>query len=118
MPEMAYSIEAAKIIKSLGYEWIILDEIAMNGKLGEVDFAKIYFDENSGLKIIFRNRQLSKSYVPDDLMKITLPPELQREGSCPPKLQHQGKNPEVKKLILLPPIANFMACAILTKPAS
>jgi alpha-amylase/alpha-mannosidase (GH57 family) len=70
MPEMAYGVETAKIIKSLGYEWLILDEIAMNGKLGQVNFEKIYFDENSGLKIIFRNRNLSKSYVPDDLLKI------------------------------------------------
>lgn len=68
LPEMAYSLETAKIIKSLGYEWLILDEIALNGKLGHADFNKIYIDKDSGLKIIFRNRELSKSYVPDTLL--------------------------------------------------
>ncbi len=31
-PEMAYGKKAGKIIKELVYEWIILDEIAKNGK--------------------------------------------------------------------------------------
>jgi alpha-amylase/alpha-mannosidase (GH57 family) len=100
MPEMAYSQETAKIIKSLGYEWIILDEIAMNGKLGQVNFEKIYLDENSGLKIIFRNRRLSKSYVPDDLMKITCSPGLQRRGAYPAENQHSEKNVEKEKIYI------------------
>lgn len=67
-PEMAYSEESAKIVKELGYEWTILDEISMNGKVGEVNFGKIYNDLNSGLKIIFRQKKLSNSYVPKILM--------------------------------------------------
>lgn len=69
LPESAYGREAAKIIKKLGYEWIILDEIALNGKLGKTDYDKTYVDAESGLKIIFRQRQLSKSYVPKTLLK-------------------------------------------------
>jgi predicted glycosyl hydrolase (DUF1957 family) len=64
-PEMAYSPQAAKIIKDLGYEWIILDEIAYQGQLDEVDFKKVYLDKNSQLKVIFRSRRQSNTYVPD-----------------------------------------------------
>ena len=70
LSEMAYSPKVAKIIKKLGYEWIILDEIAKEGKLGKTDFNKIYEDKNSGLKIVFRSRPLSESYVPETLNKI------------------------------------------------
>ena len=54
----------------MGYQWILLDEIACNGKLGQVDFNKVYIDKYSGLKIIFRNREISKSYVPDTIKKL------------------------------------------------
>ena len=69
LPEMAYSQKVARVIKKLGYEWIILDEIAKEGKLGKTDFNKIYKDKISGLKIIFRSRELSESYVPKTLNK-------------------------------------------------
>lgn len=65
MPEMAYSAKVAKIVKGLDFEWIILDEIAYTGKLGEVDFNKGYIDSNSGLKVIFRSREFSNSYLPN-----------------------------------------------------
>jgi predicted glycosyl hydrolase (DUF1957 family) len=70
MPEMAYSPKVSRIIKKLGYEWIILGEIVEKGKLGKTDFNKIYEDKNSGLKIIFRSRELSESYVPETLDKM------------------------------------------------
>ncbi|MBU4216479.1 hypothetical protein L6270_01725 [Candidatus Parcubacteria bacterium] len=66
-PEMAYGVEAAKLVKSLGYEWIIVDEIAHGGQFGNVDFSKNYLDENSGLKVVFRMRGLSQNFVPDIL---------------------------------------------------
>ena len=65
LPEMAYSKKIGKIVKKLGYEWIILDEIAMNGKLNQVDFTKNYIDKNSKLKVIFRSREKSLNYIPD-----------------------------------------------------
>ena len=67
LPEMAYGSSVAKIVKDLGYEWLILDEIACCGCLDKVDFSKAYLDKNSGLKIAFRSRKISKSYVPDTL---------------------------------------------------
>lgn len=65
IPEMAYHPEAAKTIKKQGYEWIILDEIAYNGKLGQVDTNKVYQDKYSGLKVVFRSRKFSHCYFPD-----------------------------------------------------
>ena len=68
LPEMAYSPDAGRTIKKLGYEWIILDEISLTGRLGEVNFGKIYKDAGSGLKVVFRNRKISNSYVPKTLL--------------------------------------------------
>lgn len=70
IPEMAYGIKLAKIIKRLGYRWIILDEISGLGKLGKLDCSKIYLDKNSGLKIIFRQRKNSKGYVPKIISEL------------------------------------------------
>jgi predicted glycosyl hydrolase (DUF1957 family) len=69
MPEMAYSPEAAKIVKNSGFEWLILDEICHSGQLGEVDFSKVYRDKASGLKVVFRSRQYSSRYVPKIINK-------------------------------------------------
>jgi predicted glycosyl hydrolase (DUF1957 family) len=64
MPEMAYSPESAKIIKDSGFEWLILDEICHRGQLNEVDFAKVYRGKANGLKVVFRSRKYSTTYVP------------------------------------------------------
>lgn len=77
LPEMAYSPQAGKLIKSLGYEWIILDEISAYGRTGALDTSKVYFDENSGLKVIFRSRNRSSGYVPKNIITNS------REN-CPP----------------------------------
>lgn len=70
LPEMAYNKEVSKIIKRLGYEWMILDEIAWNGKLDIADTQKIYKDKNSGIKIVLRSRSASKEYVPNAVNKF------------------------------------------------
>lgn len=75
-PEMAYGPEAAKVVKSLGYEWIILDEIAYSGKIGEGDCSKVYLDENSGLKVVLRSRTISNKYVPEEVESL-----LQADGN-------------------------------------
>ncbi|MCX6795999.1 MAG: polysaccharide deacetylase family protein [Candidatus Falkowbacteria bacterium] len=69
LPELAYSEEVAKIIKSFKYKWIILDEIALNGKLNQVDFKQVYLDKNSGLKIIFRSRHIDHTAEFEKLLK-------------------------------------------------
>ena len=58
-PEMAYKRDIVPIIESLGFEWIILDEIACTGTPGEVDYTKIYKIKDSKLDVYFRERRLS-----------------------------------------------------------
>lgn len=58
-PEMAYSRQLADIVYKLGFKWIIIDEISKNGKLGELPFKWQYSIKNSGLKVVFRNRNIS-----------------------------------------------------------
>jgi 4-alpha-glucanotransferase len=70
-PEMAYSPEVAKIIKKLGYNWLLLDEISYQGKK-KIDLNKVFLDKNSNLKIIFRSRKFSNCYVPDEIQKILI----------------------------------------------
>ena len=69
MPEMAYSANIAKIIKKRGYEWIILDEIACANKEECKKINNIYEDKSSKLKIIFRSRKLSNTYIPKIIKK-------------------------------------------------
>ncbi len=69
IPEMAYSEDVAKIVKKMGYEWIILDEIAYEGKIGKTEINQIYKDKNSKLDVVFRSRELSNGYFPDKALK-------------------------------------------------
>lgn len=69
LPEMAYNPKVARIIKELGYEWLIVDEITLFGELDSADNG-IYIDKNSGLKVVARQRAASESYVPDTLKKM------------------------------------------------
>lgn len=58
-PEMAYKRDIVPIIESLGFEWILLDEIACTGTPGEVDYNKVYKIKDSKLGVFFRERRLS-----------------------------------------------------------
>ena len=69
LPEMAYDKKTARIIQSLGYQWVALDEIAYNGKFGQISFEQGYQikdlflnQKNKNLKIIFRHRDLSSLF--------------------------------------------------------
>lgn len=75
-PEMAYSISIAKLLKEMGYEWIILDEISANGKLNNIDTSLTYNDTNSGLNVIFRDRLLSQTYIPESIINGKINKEL------------------------------------------
>ncbi|MFH0856743.1 MAG: hypothetical protein V1860_02500 [bacterium] len=70
IPEMAYSKKLGKIIADLGYKWIILDDIHLGGKLGNVNYNKGYVIKENGLQVLFRKRQISKTYVPSTLLKF------------------------------------------------
>ena len=58
-PEMAYDEKIAPIIADLGFEWIVLDEIACGGEIEKVDYTKIYKVKGTNLKVFFRGRKLS-----------------------------------------------------------
>jgi hypothetical protein len=58
-PEMGYSPKFVPIVESLGFEWMLLDEIACTGNPGEVDYTKFYKIKNSNLNVFFRERRLS-----------------------------------------------------------
>lgn len=71
LPEMAYSPAVAQIIKKMGYDWLILDEIAFRGTgKRRPKFDRHYIDKASGLKVVFRDRKLSSAYAPDSLKLI------------------------------------------------
>ncbi|MDP2695818.1 MAG: UvrB/UvrC motif-containing protein [bacterium] len=59
-PEMGFSKDVAKIIKKLGYEWVIVDELSFPKEKWPVDYSKIYTVEGLGdFKIFFRERRMS-----------------------------------------------------------
>lgn len=58
-PEMGYTKKVARIIEELGFEWIIVDEIAHSGKVDSVDYRKIYQIANTKIKVFFRERRIS-----------------------------------------------------------
>jgi len=70
IPEAAYGAKVAKIVKKLNYRWILLDEISADIKSRPLDNSRLYLDKNSGLKILFRQRQNSKKYAPQEIFKI------------------------------------------------
>ena len=69
LPEMAYSSVVARIIKRLGYSWIILDEISYSGNLRrQFPGREVFLDDASGLKVVFRSREQSSAYPPDQIL--------------------------------------------------
>ena len=68
LPEMAYSPALSKLVKRLGYSWIILDEISYSAIHHHYPEAgKVYADTASGLKVVFRDRSMSSAYPPDKI---------------------------------------------------
>ncbi|MFA6194878.1 MAG: hypothetical protein WC719_04010 [Patescibacteria group bacterium] len=66
LPEMAYSPALSKLVKRLGYSWIILDEMAYSAATSHhPEAGKVYVDAASGLKVVFRDRAISSAYPPD-----------------------------------------------------
>jgi hypothetical protein len=59
LPEEAWSPELAPVIEAAGFEWAILDELAYNGHIGEVDYTKTYQLEGGKLGVVFREHRLS-----------------------------------------------------------
>jgi hypothetical protein len=62
-PEMAIDPKIIPIIESFGFKWIIMDEIAYNGKPDAVDFTKFYKIKGTKMNAVFRERRLSNLIV-------------------------------------------------------
>ncbi|MCX6783652.1 MAG: UvrB/UvrC motif-containing protein [candidate division WWE3 bacterium] len=59
-PEMAYDRYVAEVVASLGYEWIIAEELSYSQHLGQVKYDRIYNVSDVGsLQIFFRDRNFS-----------------------------------------------------------
>ncbi|MFC1622433.1 hypothetical protein ACFL1Y_00345 [Patescibacteria group bacterium] len=73
LPEMAYSEKVGKVISELGYKYIILDEIALDtsSKIQVPSSKKNskYKIKNTNLFVVFRNRDLSHGFVPDEILE-------------------------------------------------
>jgi len=67
IPEMCYGKKLAPLIDKLGYRWIILDEIAYNGKLGNLSFDYRYKIKGANLSVIFRNRTISDLFYTNEI---------------------------------------------------
>jgi hypothetical protein len=59
VPEMAFTPEIAPVLEAAGFEWVILDELAYNGKVETVDFTKLYQIRDTKLFAFFRERRTS-----------------------------------------------------------
>ena len=62
-PEMAYGPKLAPVLEELGFDWVLLDELAYNGKIGAVDYTKTYVIEGTNLKAFFREHRLSDTLM-------------------------------------------------------
>jgi len=59
-PEMGYSRRVADVVRSMGYEWMIIDELAFNGKLHQISWDTSYTLGDAGdFNIFFRERDTS-----------------------------------------------------------
>lgn len=59
-PEMGYNQKVAKICQRLGYKWLIIDELALGGKIGNLNYQTIYQIKSAdNLSVFFRQREIS-----------------------------------------------------------
>ncbi len=58
-PEMCYSKAVEHMVHEAGFTWMILDEIAWDGHLGNVSFQHRYTSGIESMAIVFRDRVLS-----------------------------------------------------------
>lgn len=57
-PEMAFAPWLEPLLLELGYTWVIVDEIAIGGEIGKIDFTHRYTTPG-GLGLVPRNRHMS-----------------------------------------------------------
>lgn len=62
-PEMAWDSRVVPLLKCAGFEWIVLDEIALGGEVGQVDYTKTYNISGTDMKVYFRERRMSNGIM-------------------------------------------------------
>jgi alpha-amylase/alpha-mannosidase (GH57 family) len=73
LPEMAYHPDLAPLLEKAGFDWVLLDELAHNGKIGSVNYSKQYVIEGTKLRALFREHRLSATIMsagPRDTEKL------------------------------------------------
>lgn len=63
LPEMAWSPRLARVLERAGVDWVMLDELAYGGRVGQVDYTKTYRLAGSKLKVLFREHRLSATVM-------------------------------------------------------
>jgi len=59
-PEMCYSYEVAQTVAELGFRWIIVDELSFNGRIGSVEYDRLYKVRGLGdFLVFFKERPVS-----------------------------------------------------------
>ncbi|MCF7860043.1 hypothetical protein K9M09_00265 [Patescibacteria group bacterium] len=102
LPEMAYTPALGKLIKNLGYKWLILDEASLPDTLTNPQTA--YIDANSGLSVLVRQREFSNAYAPDlinDLAKVNKLPQIIVTATDAELygLRHEDPSAELEKMV-------------------
>ncbi len=59
-PEMGYNRKVADVVQSMGFDWLIIDELAFSGKMHDIKWDTVYTLKNAGdFSIFFRERDTS-----------------------------------------------------------
>lgn len=59
LPEMAYSPDVPPALEETGFDWVLLDEIAHQGKVDTIDATRLYTIKGTNLGVFFRERGIS-----------------------------------------------------------
>ena len=86
-PEMAWDNNLIPVLKKFKVEWIILDEICLDHKIGGVNFDQGYEINNQPLKVIFRNRTVSNYFA--------FEADPQKPGEFWKKVKNDGRNQNI-----------------------
>ena len=83
LPEVAWDPKLTPVLEEFGFQWVMLDELAGNGHIGDIDYTKTYRIRGSGLIALFREHRLSSlvsSVARDvDTLKATAREELAQD---------------------------------------
>ncbi len=70
IPEMCYASNVAQTVRKLGYQWIMLDEIAFPGNIRKLSKIPVGSVKRSGISVLFRSRQVSDLFFTGDISGV------------------------------------------------